>query len=127
MPSPRALTIQQTWELEPGSRIADRRVIAGLGDVSIDLRGSAVRAPFAGEVHPLRERCIIFSSPEVPAYLFRLCGLRRVAYGNTHQGEVIGKAHSLHFATLRKQPDGSWALVEPARDVLEKVLAPSRF
>ncbi len=126
MPPPRQVKIQQTWELEPGQRIADYRIIGGLGDVSLALGGGSVRAPFAGEVYPYQERCVLFSSPEVPAYMFRFCGLRRVAFGEIRQGGTIGRARSLHFATLRKQPDGSWAIVEPARDILEKILAPGK-
>lgn len=126
MPPPRQVKIQQTWELEPGERIADYRIIGGLGDVSLALGGGSVHAPFAGEVYPFQERCVLFSSPEVPAYMFRFCGLRRVAFGEIRQGGTIGRARSLHFATLRKQPDGSWAIVEPAREILEKILAPGK-
>ncbi|NJR69052.1 MAG: hypothetical protein HC771_10560 [Synechococcales cyanobacterium CRU_2_2] len=93
-----------------------------------------MRAPFDGEVYAYRDpselgganRCVLFASPQVPAYLFRLCGLQGIQFGRVRQGASIGRAQSLHFATLRKQPDGSWAIVEPARDILQQVLAPGQ-
>jgi hypothetical protein len=122
-PPPKELKLQQTWELEPGDRIADYRIVGGLGDVSIALRGANVRAPFAGEASPNREGCLLFSSPEVPAYLFRYCGMDRMVLGDRPLGTSLGKAQYLQFATLRKQPDGSWAIVEPSKDILEKSLS----
>ncbi len=134
IPPPLQVKIQQTWELEPGERVGDYRVIGGLGDISLAMGGGSVRAPFQGEVYPYRDpselgranRCVLFASPQVPAYLFRLCGLQGIRFGSVSQGAKIGRAQSLHFATLRKQPDGTWAIVEPARDVLQQVLAPGK-
>jgi len=100
-------------------------VVAGLGDISIDLKGDSAYAPFGGRVQPLKsdaKNCIAFSSPEVPAYLFRLCGLQNLKLGEVEQGDVIGSGAYLHFATLRKQTDGTWAMVEPAHDILERIL-----
>ncbi len=126
LPPSRQVKIQQTWELEPGQRVGDYRVVGGLGDISIDLQGNKVWAPFAGDVYPLNKNCVLFSSPEVPAYLLRLCGVQQVNFGAVSQGGRIAKSQILHFATLRKQPDGSWAIVEPSREVLERVLNPQR-
>jgi hypothetical protein len=81
-----------------------------------------VYAPFAGKVEPHREDCVVFSSPEVPAYLLRLCGVRRPKLGQVQQGEAIASAEFLQFAALRRQPDGKWAMVEPSTDVLERTL-----
>ena len=122
-PEPKELKLQQAWELEPGERVADYRIVGGLGDISIALRGGSVRAPFAGEASPHREGCLLFSSPEVPAYLFRYCGMDKMVLGDRPVGASIGRAQSLQFATLRKQPDGSWAIVEPSKDILEKSLS----
>ncbi|NJN32866.1 MAG: hypothetical protein HC824_22495 [Synechococcales cyanobacterium RM1_1_8] len=58
----------------------------------------------------------------MPAYLFRYCGLGRMVLGDRPEGAFLGRAQALQFATLRKQPDGSWAIVEPAKDILEKSL-----
>lgn len=120
--APRALQIQQNWQLQPGSEIAGHRILGGLGDVSIALDGGKVYAPFAGKVEPHREDCVVFSSPEVPAYLLRLCGVRRPKLGQVQQGEAIASAKFLQFAALRRQPDGKWAMVEPSTDVLERTL-----
>ncbi|NEQ31045.1 MAG: hypothetical protein F6K04_08580, partial [Leptolyngbya sp. SIO4C5] len=61
--------------------------------------------------------------PEVPAYLFRLCGLKNARLGDIKAGNQVGTGETLQFAALRKQPDGSWALVEPAVDVLERTVS----
>jgi hypothetical protein len=120
--APRALQIQQNWQLQPGSEIAGHRILGGLGDVSIEPNGGKVYAPFDGKVEPHRDDCVVFSSPEVPAYLLRLCGVRRPKLGQVQQGEAIASAESLQFAALRRQPDGKWAMVEPSTDVLERTL-----
>ncbi len=60
----RQVTIQQTWELELGDAVGGFQVVAGLGDISIDMRGAKVRAPFTGEVEPAATAsgCVFFSS-----------------------------------------------------------------
>ena len=68
-------------------------------------------------------QCAIFSSPELPAYVIRLCGLQRPNFGELEPGDVMGKGRTLQFAALRKQPSGEWAIVEPASDILERILA----
>lgn len=125
-PEPRSITLQQQWSLNPGDEIAGSTVSGSLGDISIYLDGKRVSAPFAGEVEPSEiERCSLYSTPEIPAYIFRLCGLSRVNYGDIEAGKSIGKGDYLSFATLRRQPDGTWIIVEPAKGVLEKALADS--
>ncbi|MDJ0705216.1 MAG: hypothetical protein QNJ46_18180 [Leptolyngbyaceae cyanobacterium MO_188.B28] len=125
-PPPRHISLQQTWELQPGDNIAGHLVSASLGDVSIDLDGSWVHAPFDGEVEPaVQPHCVFFSSPEVPAYLFRLCGIERPRIGHLKLGEVIGRGDYLHFATLRRQPEGTWTIVEPSSSILERALQPT--
>lgn len=124
-PPPRNISLQQTWELQPGDSIAGHLVSASLGDVSIDLDGSWVHAPFDGEVEPAAQaHCVFFSSPEVPAYLFRLCGISHPRLGHLKLGQVIGKGDYLHFATLRRQPEGTWTIVEPSSNILERALQP---
>ncbi len=121
--APRALNVQQTWQMQPGTQVGNYSVVASLGDVSIDLGGDRIYAPFDGVLQPQTDsECLIFSSPEVPSYLFRLCGVENANLGEVAQGESLGQVQLLHFAALRKQPDGRWALVEPARDLLERVL-----
>ncbi|MEM9505430.1 MAG: hypothetical protein AAGA01_15905, partial [Cyanobacteria bacterium P01_E01_bin.43] len=86
--APRSIAIDQAWELNLGSMVEGFRVVAGLGDVSMHLRGAAVRAPFDGEVQLAADGddCIFFSYPEVPAYLFRFCGINRPHIGEVNQG-----------------------------------------
>ncbi|HEY9640362.1 MAG TPA: hypothetical protein V6C57_07755 [Coleofasciculaceae cyanobacterium] len=120
----RQIQIQQNWTMQRGDRIADHQIVAGLGDISIQLDGAAAYAPFAGQVQLTSQDCVLFSSPDVPAYLFRLCGLDHPHFGSVQSGEAIGTGEYLHFAALRKQPDGSWTIVEPAKDILERILKP---
>ena len=85
-----------------------------------------IEAPFDGELEPSAiEQCALYSTPEIPAYLFRLCGLKSFTYGAVKAGKPMGKGDYLSFATLRRQPDGTWTIVEPAESVLEKVLGAS--
>lgn len=120
--APRTIPIHQDWALQPGSDIGGYRVAGSLGDVSIELNGHQVRAPFDGRVEPLAGGCVVFSTPEIPAYLFRLCGLSNPTLGDLQRGDKIGKGQSLQFAAMRKQPDGTWAIVEPALDILERTV-----
>lgn len=118
----RTIQIQQNWQLQPGATIANHQVVAGLGDISIQLNGDSVHAPFDGEVQQNIADCVLFSSPDLPAYLFRFCGLNNPQIGVIQQGSAIGSGNYVHIATLRKQPEGTWAMVEPAKDILEKLL-----
>ena len=116
------IKLYQAWELQPGDTIGDRRVLGGLGDISIALDGNNVYAPFDGRTQMDKHHCLLFSSPDVPAYLFRLCGLNNTQTGEVSQGDAIGKGDLLQFAALRKQPNGTWAIVEPAKPILERTL-----
>jgi hypothetical protein len=119
----RSLQVQQNWELQPGDTVAGYRIAGSLGDVSVELNGGTVYAPFDGKVQPNDiQGCLIYSSPEIPAYLFRLCGLRSPKLGDVKQGDAIGNGNYLQFAALRRQPEGTWAIVEPASDILERAL-----
>ena len=125
-PAPRVVTLQQQWTLNPGDEVAGKVVTGSLGDISLQLEGKKVYAPFEGEVEQSEaDGCTLYSTPEIPAYLFRLCGLSKVNYGEIKAGKPIGKGNYLSFATLRRQPDGTWIIVEPASGVLEKALSPS--
>jgi hypothetical protein len=126
-PATRVLNIQQEWELEPGEKIANHLVTGSLGDVSIELQGSSVYAPFDGEVAPATQsHCVIYSTPDVPAYLFRLCGLHQPRLGTLTAGQRMGSGDYLQFATMRRQPDGTWIIVEPSTGILERTLDPQR-
>lgn len=120
--SPRTITIQQTWELQIGNQVGNYRISSGLGDITLELGGDLVRMPFDGKLQPMDEHCIALTSPEVPAYLFRLCGINRPNLGQRSQGHTIGRAERLVFAAFRKEPDGTWALIEPATELIEQFL-----
>jgi len=126
VPNARNLNIQQNWELKPGDKAGERLVTGSLGDVSIDLGGARLYAPFSGDVEPApEEHCVIYSTAEVPAYLFRFCGLRRPRFGPIGAGQAIGTGAYLQFATLRRQPDGTWIIVEPSTSILERAINPN--
>ncbi|MEM9808632.1 MAG: hypothetical protein AAF959_25520 [Cyanobacteria bacterium P01_D01_bin.56] len=121
-PPARNITIQQTWALQVGHQISDYRISSGLGDITLELNGDSVQMPFDGKVQPMDDHCVALTSPEVPAYLFRLCGLHRPSLGQQAQGHTIGRAERLVFAAFRKEPDGTWALIEPATDLIAQFL-----
>ncbi|MBE9063279.1 hypothetical protein IQ256_20160 [cf. Phormidesmis sp. LEGE 11477] len=122
-PKSRSIQLQQQWTLNPGDEIAGNLVAGSLGDISLYLEDKKIKAPFDGDLELSElDRCALYSTPEIPAYLFRLCGLSKVSYGSIKAGRTIGKGRYLSFATLRRQPDGTWIIVEPARGVLEKAL-----
>ncbi len=116
--------IEQAWELEPGDRLGHYRISSGLGDVVIELGGAPLYMPMAGEVHPINPDCSLFSSAELPAYRLRLCGLTRAKSGPLSQGAVLGRGDRVALALLRRQPQGTWAMVEPATSILEQFLTP---
>ncbi|MEO1402769.1 MAG: hypothetical protein AAFV72_16185 [Cyanobacteria bacterium J06635_1] len=123
--APRKINLQQAWELEPGDQVAGHLVTGSLGDISIDLGGKKVYAPFIGKLEPaIQPHCVIYSTPEVPAYLFRFCGLKRSPVGNIKAGQSLGAGSYLQFATMRRQPDGTWIIVEPSTGVLERAIDP---
>jgi hypothetical protein len=121
-PTPVEIDLYQQWQLQPGDTIAGRTVTGGLGDISIALDGKPIYAPFDGRVQPTTANCILFSSADLPGYLFRLCGLSAPKLGTVSQGEAIGSGKHLEFAALRKQADGRWAIVEPSKRILERSL-----
>jgi hypothetical protein len=121
--TPLTLKLYQSWELQPGDQLQGYTVLGGLGDITIALQGKAVYAPFDGKVQAHTRECVIFSSPDVPAYLFRLCGVKQPKFGAIAQGSVIGTADTLQFAALRKQAENTWAIVEPSQSILQRILA----
>ena len=117
-PEPRNITLQQQWTLNPGDDVAGSTVAGSLGDISLQIDGRRIRAPFDGELELSEaDGCAFYSTPEIPAYLFRLCGLDNVNYGDIKAEHSIGKGDFLSFATLRRQPDGTRIIVEQARGV----------
>ncbi|MEA5463906.1 hypothetical protein [Leptothoe sp. PORK10 BA2] len=124
-PAPRILNLHQNWSLPMGTEISGYPVSSSLGDISLELGGDAVRMPFNGTVEPTAMDCVLVSSDDIPAYLFRLCGLSRTQFGPRQQGQTIGRAHHLIFAMLRREPDGTWAMVEPSAQFIKQLLKSS--
>lgn len=123
--SPRSVNYYQKWALQPGDSLAGYQIHSGLGDISIQLEGKTLFMPFDGTVQPQAEKenlCLILSSPDVPAYLFRLCGVERPQLGDRSQGDPIGSGDVVAFAAMRRQADGTWAMVEPAKELIEQFL-----
>ncbi|MCU0548646.1 MAG: hypothetical protein MUC48_04790 [Leptolyngbya sp. Prado105] len=116
--------LYQTWQLKLGDKIADSTVIGGLGDISIALNGKSVYAPSVGKTYTDKKGCVYFAGADTPAYLFRLCGLKSPKLGALKAGDQIASGEILQFATLLKQSDGSWALVEPDKSLLQRTLQP---
>lgn len=117
----RTIEIQQTWQLQRGDKVGEHEIVAGLGEISIRLNGATAYAPFNGRVQPTSANCVLFSSPDVPAYLFRFCGLNHPNLGEMLEGSAIGSGDYLYFTALRRQPDGTWTIVEPAKSILERI------
>ncbi|NDJ19031.1 hypothetical protein [Myxacorys almedinensis] len=115
--------LYQKWGLQPGDAIAGYTVAGGLGDTSIFLNGNAVYAPYDGDTFVDGRGCLYFSTPTIPAYLFRFCGLRSPTTGSLRQGQSLGRATIVQFAALLKQ-DKTWAIVEPDKAFLERTLKP---
>ena len=118
-------SLHQQWELQVGDRISGYEIISGLGDLSIELGGKSVYAPFNGRTVIDNRGCVYFETPEIPNYQFRLCGLKQPRLGDLTRGDSIANADTLRFATLRKHPSGKWAIVEPSKQILETLLKPS--
>ncbi|NJP10842.1 MAG: hypothetical protein HC866_16335 [Leptolyngbyaceae cyanobacterium RU_5_1] len=119
------LKLYQNWQLQAGDSIGGYSVVAGLGDISVALNGKSVYAPFDGRAQKDQRNCLIFSSPDVPAYLFRLCGVANLRLGSCSQGDILGNAAIVHIAALRKQPEGTWAIVEPSKPIIERIVSKS--
>jgi hypothetical protein len=124
-PTPLKIALYQDWQLQPGDQLEGFKVLGGLGDISIDLQGKSVYAPYAGEAQADRQGCVFLNMPEVPAYLLRLCGLTSPRLGPLRKGEPIGAGTTLQVATLRQHPSGKWAIVEPDSTLLRHTLKPS--
>lgn len=116
------MQVDQAWQLQPGDRLGNYSISSGLGDIVIELGGASLYAPMAGELHRTGPDCGLFLSPELPAYRLRLCGLQRLHWGQRSPGEALGRGQRVALALLRRQPQGSWVMVEPATQLLELFL-----
>lgn len=119
---PTSIQVYQKWELQRGDRINDQTVVSALGELAINLEGKPIYAPMRGEAKPDQSGCVLFAGTELPAYLFRFCGINVPKLGALRKGQTIGTANLLVFATFQKQQNGTWAFVEPSKSMLEQIL-----
>ncbi|MEP0915368.1 hypothetical protein NC981_00935 [Leptolyngbya sp. DQ-M1] len=117
-----SIQIYQKWELQRGNRINNQTIVSALGELAIDLDGKPIYVPMSGEAKPDQAGCVLFAGTELPAYLFRFCGISSPTLGVLRKGQPIGTAHLLVFSTFLKQNNGTWAFVEPSKTMLEQIL-----
>jgi hypothetical protein len=119
---PMNIQIYQKWELQRGDRVNNQTVVSALGELAIDLGGKPIYAPMSGEARLDRTGCLLLAGTELPAYLFRFCGINTPKLGVLRKGQAIGTASLLVLATFRKQQNGTWAFVEPSKAMVEQTL-----
>lgn len=119
---PMSIQIYQKWELQRGDRINNQTIVSALGELAIDMGGKPIYAPMNGEVNLDRTGCALFAGTDLPAYLFRFCGINAPKLGVLQKGQTIGTANLLVFSTFLKQQNGTWAFVEPSKSMLEQIL-----
>lgn len=137
-PKLKQIEIQKVWQIQAGEYIAGHRVIGGLGDISLEYDGS-VKAPIDGVVDSEfvlvtdddliagTRDCVIFSSPQLPAYLLKICGLTERNIGPVDDGSPIGKTDgSLHLSLLSFRKDANqtskWIYVSPSSKLIEQLV-----
>ena len=82
---------------------------------------------------------LVLQQRRIAAYLFRLCGvhgggwlgryipmMNQLRLGQVAPGDTLGHAQTFQFATLRKQPNGKWTIVEPDRTLIKRLLTPPK-
>jgi hypothetical protein len=138
----REIEVQQTWGMPAGVQIGKYRIASGLGDISLEMEGTSF-APIdgwnegdfvlisQGNLQRNQDDCTIFSSPQMPAYLLKLCGLKHKNTGRIEQGKPLGKTDGyLHISLLsyRKADRGraTWVYVSPSAQLLESLVVSRR-
>lgn len=135
----REIELRNTWGMPTGNTIAKHRVISGLGDLSLAFNGK-VLAPVDGWIEgkfvlvshgslmPNPPDCVIFYSPQMPAYLAKLCGFKQRNLGRVAQGMSMGQTNGyLHITVFayRKNEDGTpvWVYVSPSPQLVENLVS----
>jgi hypothetical protein len=133
------IELQKSWGIHAGDVIGNYPVAGGLGEISLRIRGN-IRAPMDGRVEDKfvlvsegtiinsDDNCVLFSSPQLPAYLSKFCGLETQNLGLVRQGQSIGKTDGyLHVALLTYRQSAEnrnqWVYVSPSMGWLEKLVA----
>jgi len=132
------IELKNTWGVQAGNQIDRYPIVSGLGDISLKLSGE-VLAPFDGYVkgkfvlvtdgNLIRntEDCVLFSSPQIPAYTSKICGLERRYLGRIEQGKPLGKTDGyVHVSLLSLRREGSdrvqWVYVSPSSEFLQRLV-----
>jgi hypothetical protein len=134
--------VQQSWGLQIGDAIGTATVVGSLGDVSLSHRGR-VFAPVDGwvegdfvtivgdELLPSEPDCVLFSSPQLPSYLMKACGLVQRYLGAVEAGQPIGRTGgALHVSLLSRRRDqaansdaeAEWVYVSPSPEFLAQAI-----
>ncbi len=134
--------VQQSWGVQIGDAIGTAEVIGSLGDVSLAHRGR-VFAPVDGwvegnfvtivgdELLPSEPDCVLFSSPQLPSYLMKTCGLVQRYFGAVEAGQPIGRTGgALHVSLLSRRRDqaansdaeAEWVYVSPSPEFLAQAI-----
>ncbi|MDI9639312.1 hypothetical protein QM565_26760 [Geitlerinema splendidum] len=138
-PNLKQIDIKEIWENHSGQKIAGHPVVGGLGDISLEYRGNIV-APLGGEVEgnfvlatetslvKNTSDCVLYSTPQQPGYLLKLCGLKERNSGEIKAGETIGKTDGLlHLSLLTFRRSSSerpqWIYVSPSTQLIASVLS----
>ena len=137
--SVREIELQNTWGVKAGDSIEGYFIASGLGDISLAMKGKVI-APIDGNVEEnfvlisdgslIRgpSDCIIFSSPQLPAYLIKLCGLASRNLEQVEGGKPIGKTNGyLHISLFSYRPNQEsgaiWVYVPPSPQLIESLVA----
>ncbi|NES95788.1 MAG: hypothetical protein F6K32_11250 [Desertifilum sp. SIO1I2] len=138
-PNLKQIDIKEIWENHSGQKIAGYPVVGGLGDISLEYRGNIV-APLGGEVEgnfvlatetslvKNTSDCVLYSTPQQPGYLLKLCGLKERNSGDLKAGETIGKTDGLlHLSLLTFRRSSNerpqWIYVSPSTQIIASVLS----
>ncbi|MGC9502305.1 hypothetical protein [Baaleninema sp.] len=128
------VTVESATAVAAGDEIADRPVVAEFGELSLRATGR-VFAPVdgwangqfrfvtGGRLRSMPSDCTILSSPQIPNYLLKLCGLARRHLGYRRVGEPLGRTDGyLHVALLTYRSDEAgdrWVYVPPAPSLVQ--------
>ncbi|MDY6936283.1 MAG: hypothetical protein SWY16_01345 [Cyanobacteriota bacterium] len=137
--SVREIELQNTWGVKAGESIDRYLVASGLGDISLAMKGK-VLAPLDGNIeHKFvlisdgslirgTSDCVIFSSPQMPAYLIKLCGLASRNFNRIESGKPIGETNGyLHISLFSYRPNpengATWVYVPPSPQLIQNLVA----
>ncbi len=117
------LQLYQNWTIKVGDQFGGVPVVGVLGQVTLKLGGKSAVAPFDGISSLSKSGCLRFDALDVPGYAFQFCGLDNPRVGLVNQGDALGSSNFLSMGVLRRQKNGTFAFIEPATTVLDRVVS----